>query len=169
MVRVEIQRIDPPPDVVDSMHNQMRAERHRRATVTEALGVREAAITRAEGEKQSAILEAQGGAEAIERLAEADRIRQIRVADGEAAAIRNVFAAIHEGGPTADVIALKYLEALRSVANGQRDQDLPPDRDGRAVRHDRRPGRDACHRSRLGAPHARPAATPTVLTDPGNR
>ena len=39
-VRVEIQRIDPPPDVVDSMHHQMKAERTRRAVVTEAQGVR---------------------------------------------------------------------------------------------------------------------------------
>src|ERR1700704_415662 len=65
VVRVEIQRIDPPPDVVQSMHHQMQAERTRRAVVTEALGVREAAITRAEGEKQAAILEAQGRSEAI--------------------------------------------------------------------------------------------------------
>src|SRR6266705_3056869 len=63
VVRVEIQRIDPPPDVVQSMHHQMQAERTRRAVVTEALGVREAAITRAEGEKQAAILEAQGQSE----------------------------------------------------------------------------------------------------------
>src|SRR2546421_26995 len=60
VVRVEIQRIDPPSDVVTAMHNQMRAERSRRALVTEALGDREAAITRAEGSKQAAILEAEG-------------------------------------------------------------------------------------------------------------
>jgi regulator of protease activity HflC (stomatin/prohibitin superfamily) len=56
VVRVEIQRIDPPPDVVASMHNQMKAERERRAVVTEASGVREAAIARAEGEQRAAIL-----------------------------------------------------------------------------------------------------------------
>ena len=38
VVRVEIQRIDPPPEVVSAMHAQMRAERDRRATVTEARG-----------------------------------------------------------------------------------------------------------------------------------
>jgi regulator of protease activity HflC (stomatin/prohibitin superfamily) len=119
VVRVEIQRIDPPPDVVDSMHHQMRAERQRRATVTEAQGVREAAITRAEGEKQSAILEAQGAAEAIERLADAERIRQIQVADGEASAIRNVYAAIHQGDPSPDLLAVKYIETLGTIANGQ--------------------------------------------------
>jgi regulator of protease activity HflC (stomatin/prohibitin superfamily) len=119
VVRVEIQRIDPPPDVVASMHHQMQAERTRRAVVTEALGVREAAITRAEGDKQAAILEAQGQSEAIQRLADAEKYREAAVAEGEAAATRAVFAAIHDGDPTPDVLALKYLEALRVVANGQ--------------------------------------------------
>ena len=38
VVRVEIQRIDPPPDVMHAMHEQMKAERTRRAVVTEADG-----------------------------------------------------------------------------------------------------------------------------------
>jgi regulator of protease activity HflC (stomatin/prohibitin superfamily) len=130
VVRVEIQRIDPPPDIVHSMHQQMQAERTRRAVVTEAQGVREAAITRAEGEKQAAILEAegirqrqileaQGQAEAIERLAQAERTRQIMVAEGEAQAIRNVYDAIHDGNPTPDLLAIKYMEALQRVADGR--------------------------------------------------
>jgi len=130
VVRVEIQRIDPPPDVVNSMHNQMKAERDRRAVVTEALGVREAAVTRAEGDKQAAILgaeglkerqflEAEGEAKAVERLADAERYRATIVAEGESAAIRSVFEAIHAGDPTPDLIALKYIEALQTVADGR--------------------------------------------------
>jgi regulator of protease activity HflC (stomatin/prohibitin superfamily) len=130
VVRVEIQRIDPPPDVVDAMHHQMKAERTRRAVVTEATGFREAAITRAEGEKQAAILaaegqkqavilQAQGDAEAVERLAEAERIRLLAVAEGESGATRAVFTAIHDGDPTPDLLAVKYLEALRVVADGR--------------------------------------------------
>lgn len=130
VVRVEIQRIDPPPDVVNAMHNQMKAERNRRAVVTEAQGTREAAITRAEGEKQSAILvaeglkqrdilEAEGRAKAIETVANAERYRYQTVAEGEAEAIRLVYNSIHEGNPTPDLIAIKYLEALTRVANGQ--------------------------------------------------
>ena len=60
VVRVEIQRIDPPTDVMNAMHEQMKAERNRRAVVLEADGTREAAITRAEGDKQSVILAAEG-------------------------------------------------------------------------------------------------------------
>ncbi len=119
VVRVEIQRIDPPPDVVTSMHNQMKAERDRRAVVTEASGVREAAIARAEGEKQAAILEAQGRGEAMERIADAEKYRQLTVALGEAEAIRSVFQAMHDGDPTPDVLALKYLEALERLGDGQ--------------------------------------------------
>ncbi|MGZ8765338.1 MAG: SPFH domain-containing protein [Acidimicrobiia bacterium] len=130
VVRVEIQRIDPPPDVVTSMHHQMKAERDRRAVVTEAAGVREAAITRAEGDKQSAILEAEGiqqaiilraegEAGAIERLANAERYRRLAVAEGEAGATRAVYGAIHDGGPTPDLIAIKYLEALEAIADGR--------------------------------------------------
>jgi regulator of protease activity HflC (stomatin/prohibitin superfamily) len=119
VVRVEIQRIDPPPDVVASMHHQMKAERDRRAVVTEAQGVREAAITRAEGDKQAAILEAQGQSESIQRIADAEKYRQHTVAEGEAEAIRSVFGAMHDGDPTADILALKYLDALVRVGDGQ--------------------------------------------------
>ena len=38
VVRVEIQRIDPPQDVQDAMNKVMKAERDRRAAVTEAEG-----------------------------------------------------------------------------------------------------------------------------------
>ena len=130
VVRVEIQRIDPPADVMDAMHEQMKAERTRRAVVTEADGIKQAEITRAEGEKQSAILDAegvkqesilraQGEAEAIQAVADAERYRQDTVAQGEAEAIRSVYQAIHDGNPTSDLIAIKYLEALGTIADGQ--------------------------------------------------
>ena len=119
VVRVEIQRIEPPPDVTDAMHRQMKAERDRRAAVTEAEGDKRAAILTAEGVKASAILRAEGEAEAIKRVADADKYQKLTVAEGEGQAIERVFAAIHNGDPTEDLIAIKYLEALQEVANGQ--------------------------------------------------
>jgi regulator of protease activity HflC (stomatin/prohibitin superfamily) len=127
--RVEIQRIDPPGDVMMAMHEQMKAERTRRAVVTQAEGERQAAITRAEGERQAVILraeavrqqqilEAEGAAEAVRQLAEAERFRQQTTALGEADAIRSVFQAIHDGDPTPDLLAIRYLEALAKVADG---------------------------------------------------
>lgn len=119
ITRVEIQRIEPPSDVTDAMHKQMKAERERRAMIATADGQREAAIKVAEGDKQSKILRAEGEAESIKRVADADRFKQSTVAEGEAQAIQKVFSAIHEGQPTNDLLAIKYLEALRGIADGK--------------------------------------------------
>ena len=142
VARVEIQRIDPPPDVMAAMHEQMKAERNRRAVVTQASGQREAAIAQAEGAQQAAILEAegikqrqvleaQGEADAIKAVADAEAYRQKVVADGQALAIKSVYGAIHEGDPTPDLIAIKYLEALQNMADGQATKIfLPADTSG---------------------------------------
>ena len=119
VVRVEIQRIEPPPDVTEAMHRQMKAERGRRAVVTEAEGDKRSAILQAEGVKQAAILRAEGEAEAIMRVADADKYQKLTVAEGEGQAIERVFEAIHNGDPTPDLIAIRYLEALQGIADGQ--------------------------------------------------
>ena len=119
VVRVEIQRIDPPPDVMSAMHEQMKAERTRRAVVTTAEGQREAAITQAEGEKRSAVLTAEGAKEAAVLNAEGAATATLKAAEAEAEATRQVYAAIHEGRPSADLIAIKYLETLQHMARGQ--------------------------------------------------
>jgi len=119
VVRVEIQRIDPPPDVTEAMHRQMKAERIRRAVVTEAEGDKRSAILRAEGIKQSRILEAEGQAQAIKEVAEAEKFQLLTVAEGEGQAVERVFGAIHTGNPTPDLIAIKYLEALQGMADGK--------------------------------------------------
>ncbi len=119
VVRVEIQRIEPPQDVVDAMHQQMKAERERRAKVLDADGDREAAIKRATGEKEAAILKAEGQAMAIQKVADADRYKLTTVAEGEAEAVLKVYQAIHEGDPTQDLITIKYLETLGQMADGQ--------------------------------------------------
>ena len=119
VVRVEIQRIDPPVDVTQAMHRQMKAERERRAVVTEAEGEKRSQILRAEGVKQSRILEAEGQAQAIREVADAEQFRLLTVAEGEGQAIERVYGAIHAGDPTPDLIAIKYLEALQGVADGQ--------------------------------------------------
>jgi regulator of protease activity HflC (stomatin/prohibitin superfamily) len=118
VVRVEIQRVDPPQDVQDAMNKVMKAERDRRAAVTEAEGEKKAAILTAEGERQSQILSAQGEAEALKAVADAQKYEKIAVAEGEAEAIEQVFNAIHRGNPSNDLIAIKYLESLEKIADG---------------------------------------------------
>ena len=108
VTRVELQRIEPPRDVTEAMHRQMKAERERRAVILEA-----------EGQKKSAILRAEGEAEAIKKVADAERYRKLTVAKGVGEAIHTVYSAIHEGRPTNDLIAIKYLEALQGIADGQ--------------------------------------------------
>ena len=119
VVRVEIQRIEPPIDVTEAMHRQMKAERDRRAAVTEAEGEKRSAILTAEGVMQSQILEAEGQAEAIKRVADAEKYQKLTVAEGEGQAIERVFQAIHNGNPTPDLLAIKYMETLEGVADGK--------------------------------------------------
>jgi regulator of protease activity HflC (stomatin/prohibitin superfamily) len=119
VTRVELQAIEPPRDIQQSMELQMRAERERRAAVTnaeaskraavlEAEGQREAAIRRAEGEKEAAVLRAQGQAEA--RLA---------MAEAEAQAVRRIALSLPSGDASMYLLGLKYLDALPQIAQGK--------------------------------------------------
>ncbi|MHB1071760.1 MAG: SPFH domain-containing protein [Gemmatimonadaceae bacterium] len=119
VTRVELQAIEPPRDIQQSMELQMRAERERRAAVTnaeaskraailESEGLRESQVRKAEGEKEAAVLRAQGQAEA--RLA---------MADAEAEALRRITAALPDGLAAMYLLGLKYLEALPRLAEGK--------------------------------------------------
>jgi regulator of protease activity HflC (stomatin/prohibitin superfamily) len=105
--RVEIKDLQPPPDITNAMTRQMKAERERRAVITEADGEKQAQIARAEGSKQAAILEAEGRREAAFRDAEARE----RSAEAEAKATTAVSEAIAKG----DVNAINYFVAQRYV------------------------------------------------------
>ncbi|MFO7650521.1 MAG: paraslipin, partial [bacterium] len=126
VTRVELQRIEPPSDVTEAMHRQMKAERDRRAAVLEAEGHKQAAILTADGDRQARVLEATGQAEAIERVATAEKFKLLTVAEGEAQAIERVYSAIHKGNPTKDLIAIKYLEALAKMADGKASKLFVP-------------------------------------------
>src|SRR5687768_6386519 len=119
VTRVELQSIEPPRDIQQAMELQMRAERERRAAVTnaeagkraailESEGLKESQVRKAEGEKEASVLRAQGLAEA--RLA---------MAHAEAESIRLIASALPEGQVAMYLLGLKYLEALPKLAEGK--------------------------------------------------
>ena len=130
VARIEIKDLQPPPDITNAMTRQMKAERERRAVITEAEGEKQAAITRAEGAKQSAILQAEGRREAAFRDAEARE----RAAAAEAQATKVVSDAIESGSVNAlnYFVAQKYVEAFGRLAdsNQQRTVIVPADFSG---------------------------------------
>src|SRR6195952_1333961 len=127
VARIEIKDLQPPPDITNAMTRQMKAERERRAVITEAEGERQAGITRAGGAKQSAILQAEGRKEAAFRDAEARE----RLAGAEAQATKVVSDAIETGSVNAlnYFVAQKYVEAFAKLADSpqQRTVIVPAD------------------------------------------
>jgi regulator of protease activity HflC (stomatin/prohibitin superfamily) len=131
--RVELKNILPPQDIQTAMEKLMRAEREKREAILRAEGQKTAAILEAEGSKQSAILQAEAKKEASIREAEGAKQAQILRAEGEAEAILNVQKAfadslimIKDANADQKVLALKSLEALREIGNGQATKLIIP-------------------------------------------
>lgn len=120
--RVELKNILPPREIQNAMEKQMKAEREKRESILRSEGEKEAAIKIAEGEKTAAILRAEAKKEA-----------QIREAEGQAEAILKVQEATARGlqmikdiGADQALIAVKSLETLEKVANGQATKIIIP-------------------------------------------
>ena len=115
VVRVEIKRIDPPADVTEAMHRQMKAEREKRAAILDA-----------DGDRQAQILKAEGEAEAVKRVADAERYKLEVEATGQGNAITTVFNAIKDAEPDDRLIAIQYLEALKVMSEGEASKIFLP-------------------------------------------
>ena len=131
--RVELKNIIPPKEIQDAMEKQMKAERERRESILRAEGEKNSAILLAEGRKQSQILDAEAEKQSRILRAEAEKQSQVLKAEGEAEAILKIQQAtadgikmINEANPGEGVVALKSLESLEKVANGQATKIIIP-------------------------------------------
>lgn len=150
--RVELKNIMPPKDIQSAMEKQMRAERERRESILQAEGEKQSKILIAEGEKQSAILRAEAKKESMIREAEGERQSRILEAQGEAEAIRDTFSARAEGEAVIiretqrakaegieivfkaikdsdvddNILAIKSMEALEKLGEGESSKLVLP-------------------------------------------
>ena len=131
--RVELKNILPPREIQDAMEKQMKAERERREAILRAEGDKESKILVAQGQKEAKILAAQADKEAAILQADAVRERKIREADGEAQATIAIQKAeaegirlINEAKPSNAVVALRSLDSLEKVADGQSTKIIIP-------------------------------------------
>lgn len=119
VTRVELQSIEPPQDIQQSMELQMRAERERRAAVTNAEASKRAAILESEGHKESQIRKAEGEKDAAILRAEGLAQARLAMADAEAEAVKRIAAALPPGEAATYLLGLKYIEALPQIAQGK--------------------------------------------------
>jgi regulator of protease activity HflC (stomatin/prohibitin superfamily) len=118
--RVELQDIIPPATIQTAMEKQMKAERDRRAMVTEAEGTKTAQILKAEAVREAAIKEAEGQKQAAILAAEGEAEAKIKVAQAEAQSVRIVAESVAQSSnPASYMISLKYIEALQAMTEGK--------------------------------------------------
>ena len=122
ITRVELKNILPPRDIQDAMEKQMRAERERREKILQAEGEKKSSILIAEGEKESAILRADAERESTIRIAEGEAEALLKIKQAEADGIK----LLKEAGADDRVIALKSIEAMTKVADGQATKIIIP-------------------------------------------
>lgn len=135
--RIEIVDIVPPDNIVNAMAMQKEADQQKRAAILQSEGQQQAAINtaqgekqanilRAEGSKQSAILSAEGEQQALILRAEGSKQAQIRTGEGQAGFVGAVYAAIHEGKPTPELLAVLQLDALQKIATSDNAKLVVP-------------------------------------------
>ena len=131
--RVELKNIIPPQQIQDAMEKQAKAERERRAAVTQAEGEKTATVLVAQGKKESAILDAEAEKQAAILRAEAKKEATMREAEGQAEAILRIQQAnadglrfLKEAAPDSAVLQLKSLEAFTKAADGKATKIIIP-------------------------------------------
>jgi len=102
-MRVELRDISVPIEIEEAMNLEMKAEREKRAIELTAMADKEAVIREAEGQKQKKILEA----EAIERMADASKYEQEKIAEGQQNAMVMINSAMASNPQAAEFLLAK--------------------------------------------------------------
>jgi regulator of protease activity HflC (stomatin/prohibitin superfamily) len=124
--RIEIVDIVPPEQILRAMALQKTADQEKRAAILLSEGQQQSAINVAEGAKQAAIKNAEGERQAQILRAEGQRQATILEAEGRSRAIDAVYAAVHNGRPDAELIAILQLDTLSRFATSPNAKIVVP-------------------------------------------
>lgn len=131
--RVELKDVRPPKEIQATMERQMKAERERRAQVTEARGAKEAQVLKAEAEAEAVQKQAEGQAKAQVTQAQAQAQAMEAKAQGQANAIKTVQTAyssglksLNDNGVLAQFIRLQSFDAMKGIADGNATKLIVP-------------------------------------------
>ena len=114
--RVEVQDIEPPESVTQAMEQVMKAERERRATITEAEGQKRSAVLQAEGTRDALIAEAEGEKKAAITKAEGLAKATVTVAEAKAEEIELLKEKLGPEAVAQYLVALRYMNTLDQMA-----------------------------------------------------
>jgi len=117
ITRVEVQDLQPSPDILSAMELQMSAERQKRAAILKSEGERATIINTAEARATAALSKAKADAAVVELMATAEMEKMRLQAEGLSAAISTISQVAGSSDAALQLLLWKeYMEAQTSLA-----------------------------------------------------